>query len=164
MLYGTILIYCPSNVPHSKFRQTHWNFFGLWLFIKHQDGFLTSPWGKKLFRINSCCKISHPSNTGCCWYIFTAFMKLLRIIKWKNFAFLSFRFWFFLQLLLQTFFDSGVLSQSRSKIQFFGQNSRSGLLIWFTLVVQTNLPTFWLAYEDKKTPPKSTYAMFSSCD
>ena len=34
---------------------------------------------------------NNPSGTGCCWHIFTAFIKLLRIIKWKNFALKIFR-------------------------------------------------------------------------
>ena len=57
-------------------------------------------------------------------------MKLLRIIKWKNFAFRSFRFRLFLQLLLQKFFDSKHLRPSRSKIRIF---RRSVFLIWMPL-------------------------------
>ena len=34
----------------------------------------------------------HNWRIGCCWHVQTAFLKLLRIIKWINFAFKSFRF------------------------------------------------------------------------
>ena len=67
--------------------------------------------------------------TGCCWHILTAFIKLLRIIKWINFALRSFTLWMFLQLLLKNFFDSTSLSPSRSKIRIFWRDARSGLIV-----------------------------------
>ena len=63
----------------------------------------------------------NPSGTRCFWHIFTAFIKLIRIIKWKNFALNIFRFWLFLQLLVQNLFDPTSLSLSRSKIIFLGE-------------------------------------------
>ena len=57
-------------------------------------------------------------------------------IKLNNFVFRGFRL--FVQLLLQMFFDSTSLSLSRSKIQFFGWNFISGLLIWFTYFIKSD--------------------------
>ena len=53
----------------------------------------------------------------------------------EKFCFLNFRFWLFFQPLLQNVFDSMSVRLSRSKIRFFGRNSKSGLLIWFSLLI-----------------------------
>ena len=41
----------------------------------------------KIFPVDDSKKrnFNNPSGTGFCWHIFTAFIKLIRIIKWKNF-------------------------------------------------------------------------------
>ena len=35
---------------------------------------------------------NNPSGTGCCWHIFTAFVKLIKVTKKKNFDLKIFRF------------------------------------------------------------------------
>ena len=59
----------------------------------------------KIFPFDDSMKrnFNNPSGTGCCWHIFTAFIKLIRIFKWKTFVLKIFRFWLFLQLLLKFF-------------------------------------------------------------
>ena len=78
------------------------------------------------------------------FYSLHASIKLIRIIKWKNFAVKFFRFWLFLQLLRQNLIDSTSLNLSRSKILFFRQKSSSGLLIWFSLLHYIYLKLFYI--------------------
>ena len=107
-------------------------------------------------------KFNNLSATGCCWHIFTAFIKLIRIIKWKNFALKFFRFWLFLQLLLQNLIDSTSLRLSRSKIRFFRRNSRSGLLIWLFLRMKQRKHAFLFSWILLVTNRRTTSRHFLS--
>ena len=81
-------------------------------------------------------KNRNPSNTGCCCHIFTASIKLLRIIihQMEKLCFIKFQIFIVFPTFASNFFDSTTLRLKKNR-----RNSRSGLLIWFTLLFRTTL-------------------------